>query len=44
MFWNIVAGVSKFAFHAQKAATGIGAAIIITMIVKDYLKNRKDDG
>jgi hypothetical protein len=43
MFWKFMIGVSKFAFHAQKAATGIGAAVIITLVVKDYLNSRKND-
>jgi hypothetical protein len=41
MFWKILIGTANAAFHINRMTTAIGAAIIITVGVHDYLKARK---
>jgi hypothetical protein len=41
MFWKIVMGASKTAFHLQKTASAVGLSIIVILTVHDFLKKRK---
>lgn len=41
MFWKILIGAGKAAFHLNRTVTALGAAIIITVSVHDFLKKRK---
>lgn len=41
MFWKILTGAAKAAFHLNRTATALGAAIIITVSVHDFLKKRR---
>lgn len=40
MFWKILTGAAKAAFHLNRTVTGVGAAIVITVGVYDFLKHR----
>jgi hypothetical protein len=40
MFWKILMGAAKAAFHINRTVTALGAATIIVIGVHDYLKNR----
>ena len=41
MFCKILAGVLKTSVTIHRTVTALGAAIIITIGVHDYIKNRK---
>jgi len=41
MFWKFLAGLSKATFHISRSATAIGAAVVISVGVYDFLKARK---
>ncbi len=41
MFWKFLAGMTKATFHLSRSATALGAAIVITVSVYDFLKSRR---
>lgn len=41
MFWKFIAGLSKATFHLSRSATAIGAAVVISVGVYDFLKARR---
>lgn len=41
MFWKILSGAARAAFHVNKAVTGFGAALVIGIGVYDFIKRRK---
>lgn len=41
MFWRIVLGVTKVSVNLSRSATALGAAIVITVGVYDYLRARR---
>lgn len=41
MFWKFLAGLSKATFHISRSATALGAAVVISVGVYDFLKARK---
>ena len=40
MFWRFLAGLSKATFHLSRSATALGAAVVISVGVYDFLKAR----
>ena len=42
MFWKILTGFARAAITINKSVTAIGAAVVITVGVYDYLKHRKE--
>lgn len=42
MFWKFLSGMSKASFHLGRSATALGAAIIISVGVYDFLKARRE--
>ena len=44
MFWKILTGAAKVAFHLNRTVTALGAATIIIVGVHDYLKQRRSGG
>lgn len=41
MFWKVLAGMAKGSFYLSRTATALGAAVVITVGVYDFLKARK---
>jgi len=41
MFWKFLAGMAKGSFYISRSATALGAAVIITVGVYDFLKARR---
>jgi hypothetical protein len=41
MFWRILTGTARAAFHINRTVTALGAAAIILMGVHDFMKQRK---
>ena len=42
MFWKILTGAARAAFHINRTVTALGAAAIILIGVHDYMKARKN--
>jgi len=42
MFWKFLAGLAKGSFYISRSATAIGAAVVITVGVYDFLKARRE--
>ena len=43
MFWKFLAGLAKGSFYLSRTATALGAAVIISVGVYDFLKSRRTD-
>lgn len=41
MFWKILIGTARAAFHINRTVTALGAASIILIGIHDYMKARK---
>ena len=41
MFWNVLSGVVRTSIAINRSLTAVGAAVIITVGVYDYLKARQ---
>lgn len=41
MFWKFLAGLAKGSFYISRSATALGAAVVITVGVYDFLKARQ---
>jgi len=42
MFWRFLTGLSKATFHLSRSATALGAAVVITIGVYDFLRARRE--
>lgn len=42
MFWKLLTGLSRATFHLSRSATALGAAIVISVGVYDFLKTRRE--
>ena len=40
MFWNVLSGILRGSVMISRSATAIGASIVITVAVYDYVKRR----
>ena len=41
MFWKFLAGLAKGSFYLSRTATALGAAVVISVGVYDFLKSRQ---
>lgn len=42
MFWKVLFGITKVSINLSRSATALGAAVVITVGVYDYLKSRNN--
>lgn len=42
MFWKILTGTARAAFHINRTVTALGAAVVILMGVHDFMKQRRN--
>lgn len=43
MIWKFLAGLAKGSFYLSRTATALGAAVVISVGVYDFLKSRQTE-